>query len=56
MFCSCVDERRGERDGAGVLHFAVFYLYRRHTTAQGNKDPERDQGNGVNVCVCVCMQ
>lgn len=46
-----VDERRElelerERDGARVLHFAVFYLYHRRTAAQGNKDPERNRGEG----------
>ena len=45
-----VDERERrlerERDGARVLHFAVFYLYLRHTTAQGNKDLGRNRGEG----------
>lgn len=47
--------REGERSRR-VLHFAVFYLYHRHTTAQGSKDEGkqgRDKGNGVYVCVCV---
>lgn len=46
-----------ERDGARVLHFAVFYLYLRHTTAHGNKDPRRNRGEALGkwgVCVCIC--
>lgn len=39
-------ELEREREGARVLHFAVFYLYLRHTTAQGNKKLGRNRGEG----------
>lgn len=39
-------ELEREREGARVLHFAVFYLYLRHTTAQGNKELGRNRGEG----------
>lgn len=31
-------ELERERDGARVLHFALFYLYLRHTAAPGKRD------------------
>lgn len=40
--------REGERDAARVLHFAVFYLYLRHTpAAQWSRDPGRGEGRGM---------
>lgn len=39
-------ELEREREGARVLHFAVFYLYLRLTTAQGNKELGRNRGEG----------
>lgn len=36
-----------------MLHFAVFYLYLRHTTAQGSKDLGRNGEEGWSECVCV---
>lgn len=50
-------EKARVRDGARVLHFAVFYLYLRHTTAQGSKDLGRNRGEGWgkwSECMCVC--
>ncbi len=45
--------KRKERDGARVLHFAVFYLYLRHTTTHGSRDVRRNRGEGAGVNVCV---
>lgn len=46
-------------DGARVLHFDVFYLYRRHTTAQGNWGPGERRGmvggDGVDACATSAM-